>query len=44
MLLLGQLIPAGTGMRRYRGIDIVDESGLPLSNTMEEIIEEAESE
>ena len=43
-VIIGQLIPAGTGMRRYRGIDIVDESGLPLSNTMEEIIEEAESE
>ncbi|MFP4662104.1 MAG: DNA-directed RNA polymerase subunit beta' [Halanaerobiales bacterium] len=39
-VIIGQLIPAGTGMRRYRDIDIVDENGIPLTNMMDEIIEE----
>ncbi|MEJ6949590.1 DNA-directed RNA polymerase subunit beta' [Natronospora cellulosivora (SeqCode)] len=39
-VIIGQLIPAGTGMRRYRDIDMVDENGLPLTNMMDEIIEE----
>lgn len=30
-VIIGQLIPAGTGMRRYREIDLVDEKGLPLT-------------
>lgn len=39
-VIIGQLIPAGTGMRRYRDIDILDENGVPLSNQMKEIVEE----
>ncbi len=39
-VIIGQLIPAGTGMRRYRDIDIIDENGIPLSNKLEEIVEE----
>lgn len=39
-VIIGQLIPAGTGMRRYREIDIVDEKGLPLNNMIDEIVEE----
>ncbi|MDI9478869.1 MAG: DNA-directed RNA polymerase subunit beta' [Bacillota bacterium] len=41
-VIIGQLIPAGTGMRRYREIDLVDEKGLPFNNMMEEIAEESE--
>ncbi len=39
-VIIGQLIPAGTGMRRYRDIDMVDENGIPLTNMMDEVIEE----
>jgi len=30
-VIIGQLIPAGTGMRRYRDIDILDENEQPFS-------------
>jgi len=39
-VIIGQLIPAGTGMKRYRDIDILDENGIPLSSKIEEIEEE----
>ena len=39
-VIIGQLIPAGTGMRRYRDIDILDEDGRSLLNLMDEIVEE----
>ncbi|MDI3548846.1 MAG: DNA-directed polymerase subunit beta [Halanaerobiales bacterium] len=39
-VIIGQLIPAGTGMRRYREIDILDENGNPYSELMEGVIEE----
>ncbi len=39
-VIIGQLIPAGTGMRRYRDIDMVDENGVPLTNMMDDVMEE----
>ena len=39
-VIIGQLIPAGTGMRRYRDIDIVDENGIPLTNMLDDVMEE----
>ncbi|QTL99307.1 DNA-directed RNA polymerase subunit beta' [Iocasia frigidifontis] len=41
-VIIGQLIPAGTGMRRYRSIDMLDENELPMENLIDEIVEEAE--
>lgn len=43
-VIIGQLIPAGTGMKRYREIDIVDENGSSMNNLMEEMVEEVEVE
>ncbi|MFW5986300.1 MAG: DNA-directed RNA polymerase subunit beta', partial [Halanaerobiales bacterium] len=39
-VIIGQLIPAGTGMRRYREINVVDEDGRSLNNLLDEMVEE----
>ncbi|MFW5985722.1 MAG: DNA-directed RNA polymerase subunit beta' [Halanaerobiales bacterium] len=36
-VIIGQLIPAGTGMRFYRDIDVIDEDGDPLPGLEEEL-------
>jgi len=36
-VIIGQLIPAGTGMKYYRDIDVLDESGNPLAGLEEEL-------
>ena len=44
-VIIGQLIPAGTGMRHYRSIDITSEDGLELHEMIEEeAVEEAQVE
>ena len=44
-VIIGQLIPAGTGMRHYRSVDIASEDGLELEEMLkEEELEEAEVE
>jgi hypothetical protein len=30
-VIIGRLIPAGTGLPRYRGVDVLDETGEPLT-------------
>lgn len=39
-VIIGQLIPAGTGMRRYKDVDIKVEENMELLENGEEIIEE----
>lgn len=39
-VIIGQLIPAGTGMRRYRDIEILDENDMPLTSMLDEVTEE----
>ncbi len=41
-VIIGQLIPAGTGMKYYRDIDIFDLNGEPLTGLVEEPEEEEE--
>ncbi|MGM0411257.1 MAG: DNA-directed RNA polymerase subunit beta', partial [Bacillota bacterium] len=36
-VIIGQLIPAGTGMKYYRDIDVLDEDGNPLAGLEEEL-------
>lgn len=38
-VIIGQLIPAGTGMRRYRDIDVLDEEGRPLDSLVDGLVE-----
>ena len=37
-VIIGKLIPAGTGMRRYRNIDIVYENGEEIEGLDENIV------
>ena len=44
-VIIGQLIPAGTGMRHYRGVEVTSEDGKELNEMLEtETLEEAEVE
>jgi len=43
-VIIGQLIPAGTGMKYYRDIDIIDLNGEPLTGLIEEPAEEVPEE
>ena len=36
-VIIGQLIPAGTGMKYYRDIDVLDENGEVFSGIEEEL-------
>jgi DNA-directed RNA polymerase subunit beta' len=36
-VIIGQLIPAGTGMKYYRDIDVMDENDIPLPGLEEEL-------
>ncbi|MEQ2867782.1 DNA-directed RNA polymerase subunit beta' [Selenomonas noxia] len=43
-VIIGKLIPAGTGMTRYRNLDIIDHAPAPVKEPEEEIVEEVYEE
>ncbi|MFC2525819.1 MAG: DNA-directed RNA polymerase subunit beta' [Selenomonas noxia] len=43
-VIIGKLIPAGTGMTRYRNLDIIDHAPAPVQEPEEEIVEEVYEE
>ncbi|WP_315265566.1 DNA-directed RNA polymerase subunit beta' [Selenomonas noxia] len=43
-VIIGKLIPAGTGMTRYRNLDIIDHAPAPVKQPEEEIVEEVYEE
>jgi DNA-directed RNA polymerase subunit beta' len=43
-VIVGRLIPAGTGMEHYRNVDIIDEEVEEEEEKIEEVIEEGEKE
>ncbi|WP_041605710.1 DNA-directed RNA polymerase subunit beta' [Halothermothrix orenii] len=39
-VIIGQLIPAGTGMKYYRDISMLDDNGQPIPGSIDELVEE----